>query len=487
MRSIPSVLLALLVLLNACRSTGFDPIDVLPPDSDAWIVMAPLKDSGKHLNSILSRLPDGAGVTDLIRSITGIDVTDVDKTRESGLDPNRGLAFAWYPGRSLLVLPVSDEALASRRLGLRLARLGFIEESGGMPDGVRGFSMEGDSKTLLGLRVASGLAFIGLGGADIGEWLASMGPSGGVRAAFQALEQEAGLGPADVIAVVKNASLVSHVMTLLHVYPSMSSTSMHNLTRFATLLGDLRSVVRFDRGIQARVTLGVGDEPLDPVGSPMTLPPGVAVAAAIDLPDYLLRLARDGLGSSGVLDNPLSAWNGRLVLSLLTDSRIAQVPLVTDDRFFNRARIAMGIGTTPDVLSGDKTMAAIADGVLRLGWRIVPLPAGALPGLTATSSRGHEVSLVSQSGFVLAVTGRDSWAFGREGLFAGRLDLLPGLKDPPGSKVLSLVADPGQALQSLGLSDLEFARHMIGALRSFDISVTWSGSRLVSDIRLVTR
>ena len=487
MRSIPSVLLVLMVFSNACRSGGSDPIDVLPPDAEAWIVLAPLKESGHHLGSVLSHLPDGAGVADLIRSVTGIDVMDVQRTRDSGLDPNRGVAIALYAGRILLVLPVADEALASRRLGLRLARLGFIEGTDGMPEGVRGFSREGDSNTRLGLRLSFGLAFVGLGGQGVGEWIASMGPSGGVRAAFQTFEQEAGIGPADGIVVVKNARLVAGLMSLLRAHPTTSLTVSRNLTMWATLLGDLRSVVRFDGGIQARLTLGVGDGPLGPVQPVMGLPSGVAMAAVVDLPEALISLARDGRSSPGSGDGLLSAWNGRMVLSLLTDSRILQDPIVMDDRFFNRARIAAGFGLTTDAASGDKMMTAIADEALRWGWRVVPWPAGTQPGLTAMSRRGHEVSFVPQSGSVLAVTGRDSQAFGREGVFSGRWDLLPGLKESPGSRVFSLIADPGRTLQALGLGELEFARHVIGALQSFDIRVAWGGSRLVSDVRLVTR
>ncbi len=485
MRRFELAISLLMFALTACSSRGTDPLAMLPQDAEAWFALAPIETSGGHLGRVLSRLPDGAGLADLMRSVTGIDVMDPARSRESGLDPRRGALLAVTTNKVLLVLPVSDTKLASRRLGLRLARLGLIEQEDPKFN-LRVFAREDSPDLLVALRMTGGLALVGAGGADLQDWLASLAPSAGGRAQFDAVLEEAGPQGADAVGLVRNARLVGLMIGFLKTRSEVPQEASRKLALWSTLLGDLRWAMHFDEGIQARMILGLGQGELAPLPAPAPMPSGIAAWARIDLPEALLRVVREGVRGQPDLGAMFDAFGGRLVVSLLTDSRIPPVPILADDRFFNRARLAFGMGLRPEALP-PAFMTAFSVEAVREGAQVSPW-LGAMPeGTTLVLPRGQEVSLTSNARFLLGVTGTQSRAYGADGLFTGRWDLLPGLMGPEGDTIATIAADPGAVLQALSLGEMDFARHLVGALKSLDVRVAWTAGRLVSDLRLVAR
>lgn len=472
-----------LLALAACRGTQTSPTRLLPQDADLLAATRPASDIAGRLAPVFDRLPEGAGAADLLRSLTGVDVRQPERCRESGLDPSRGLALAWKAGTTFLVLPVLDNALAGRRLGLRLARLGFLEADE-VADGVRRFR-RGKAETAA-LRVTSGLALVCVSPGDGCAKLPDLLPPEGTWSP-DGVSTELGLEGADIAGVVRNA-----VVGRLLDGAGLTGTAR---TMAAATLGNARFAVRFDRGVRARVALGVEGTPLSPEAPDPRLPEGTAFLASVAVPSAftgdalgtgLVNACRIACPSRMVVSDDYlaatgAAWNGRAGVAILAGRPAGPSPLLPIEDLIARLGIVVAAGfgaQTPDVLP----LLHAATGA--------PVPEEAVPGrgtLALPQVRGLKLSVASSPGVAVGVTGRDPASVADEVAAGARDGLAAALTSSKEPVVLSLVADPDLLMVAAGGIPIEFIRHTLGAIRRVAAEARFDGARLTLDAAVVLR
>jgi hypothetical protein len=476
-------LVAVAALACACRGPAPDPATALPPDADAAVATRSIRILSQRLAPVLARLPEGEGAADLLRSLTGLDLRDPARCAESGLDADRGIAAAWWKGAAVVVLPVSDAKLASRRLGLRLARLGF-EESDAADGGVRTFKDRHD--VMATLRVDGGLAWVCAGDGKTCGGLGGLAAGAGWSRAD--VTTELGVPDADVAGVVRNPRLAAIVSSLAgrHVIPPV----------MLAMLGDLRFVATVDRGISARLAMGGAGEPMPPPGEAPSTPDGVAAAVSIAVPE---ALAESGLvapvlawcggpciqaAGAGAPDatTTLAAWNGQAGLAILAAANPVTGPLAADLRTVAKLRLAAALRMEKPQAAADldrlAAAVAVAAGV------IVPPADPAAPGATARWS-GLEASEAPAGDVVWLAAGNGSTALASElarGHALGRVLLTAG-----GTALARVVVDPGRLMDTVGGVPIEFVRHMLGALKTVYADADFDGARLVVRAGVVLR
>jgi hypothetical protein len=478
---------ASLFVLAACAGPRLDPVRALPVDVDAIAVLRPAGDLADRTTALFQRLPEAVGAADLLRSVTGFDLRSAEATRQQGLDPQRSLAIAWWKGALVVAIPVDDRDIASRRLGLRMARLGFVEETTGETQIRRFHDLRDKGRGAL-LRVDKDVALACVGPTKSCAGLQTLAPAaagGGAGDLAVAAAVEAGLADGDLSVWVGNDLLMALAKRQFGLVPPGGAAGI--LLRAA--IGDLRLVASLDQGLQVRAVFGPNGDPLACPSAPATLQSGVLARADVDLgslPDGLMNglldacgpaCRADGLGDTSAI---LKAWDGRATVALLVASDPAAGPVTGVRAFLRRAVAVAGAGLRP---SNGASVGLSAAALLasRLGVSTLPWADSDLEGLAGVAQDGLEVAAATRGDILVGAAGRGAEAAGRN-LALGRLAGLAGV--PPvlaSGKLVRVAVDPSGWVEALGGLGIEFVRHLASAVRIVGVEASLADGRLTVD------
>ncbi|MBM4396380.1 MAG: hypothetical protein FJ087_11880 [Deltaproteobacteria bacterium] len=437
----------LLLAVAACRRGGPDPVASLPSDADALLAVRPVSALSERVRPILDRLPEGEGAADLLRSFAGLDLRDPGRTLDSGLDPDRPAGAAWWRGALLVALPVSDAGLADRRLGLRLARLGFVD-AGRDDAGVRRLE---DRRTgrRAAVRVSGGVALVCAGPKDACDGLPGPPAAPWTPAA---VADELGMADADVVGFARN-SLIG---------PAIVGQA-GPARMLGALLGDLRVAVRLDGGVVARAALGAAAAPAGPPDPPPPVPRDVAALVSLAIPAAFGGEALESpiLAACGApcrdtadVRAALKDWAGAAGLVVLADPGAPKAPLV------------------PREIPGRLLLSGAAR--FRSG-------AGATAATAAAATFGVQAAAPDGGAVAVAATGRDAASR------LGRPDLAAHALSASEPTVLRLIADPARIAEASGGVAVEFLAHVISGIRQVHATAEFRDGRLLLDARVVVR
>ena len=442
---IPHVLVALSVLVSGCGVDGPEPITAVPSDADAIFAIRPVTYVEPRLSRVLERLPEGNGIVELVTSLTGVDLGSESETRKSGLDPARGIAVAAWEDAILVILPVADEDLGSRKLGLRLARLGFLEDPppGG---GLRTFRSTRGENEQAALQVGGGLARICIG--DVKPCVENR-PEGVEHWSPDRVAIELAMDDAIAVGVIRNRLLAGLLDRM--------GLSLKGAARAMTLalLGDFRFALGVDPGIRFRAAAGPEGNPVEMEPHPPGPPDGIAALLSLAIPPALTGKAL-GDGLARLMKRPLeesirtvvSTWTGEAIAAVMVDESAKPAPLVLDLAILDRL-----------------------DWNAVLGFRDGETAGRAAAGLATSGFSGLLIDAVGDK--VLA----GSRKAGPRGLSLGG----------PRHRVLHFVMDPGALLHCLGGGGVEFLKHMVGALSTVFVDLWFEPGRPVLDAGVVIR
>ena len=484
------IIVCLVAVAVACRRGGPDPSSALPADAGALVVVRSIASVAERLGPILDRMPEGEGAADLVRSLTGFDLRRPAKSLESGLDPDRPIAAAWWHDAVVIILPVSDDALALRRLGLRLARLGFGEADGApdaAPAAVRAF-VDRDQRHAT-LRVGGGLAFVCVGAEKGCVDAGALAPAGGWSPAD--VTAELALGDADVAGIVRNPQVASLIRAAFgkHVIPPM----------MLALLGDLRWAVRLDHGVRTRVALGATGTPLQAPADPVPAPPGTAFVLTAAVPP---ALAQAGLATSLLMlcgapcqaatqggpdpSAALASWTGQAGVALLANPEAPRAPLLPDLRMLARLKLvaATRFGN-PGAAS--TALDVLAAAVPQLNLRAERWPDPARPGVTARGGADLDASATAAGDLLVVASSAASAGLVRDAASGGLGGLATSLASLSAPGVLRAVVDPSLLVVALGGAGVEFVQHLLGALRLVSVDAAFQDARVSAEVVVVLR
>lgn len=463
----------------SCGARGPEPHAVLPPDSDVRVAISAPETMVPRLRPVLDRLPEAAGFADLVRSLLGIDLLEPARTRADGLDPGRGLAGALWRDALLVVAPVRDGSLAARRAGLRLARLGFVQESS--VGGLGTFHDVRDPLRKATLRVASGLMVVCVGRADS---CLSLGPpadpSGEGGAWRDGVRREMARPDADVVVLVGNSILMRWVRESLGMNLPTGAAGAF----VAAALGDLRGVLSIAGGFGMRAAIGAGG---DPLAEPTVEEGGKTDHAAsirIDLQELGPLVARTIMDACGrrcvasggpAASRVVSAWSGRAYAEVHAVKPARSMPVVD-------------VGAVLGNLSWDAAFESrtAGDAVAMLRW------AGAMLGMAAGKGDDSDPDLVTTvTGVLPEAAARIA---GRTVVLAagpGAVSRLPGKVEGSGGGLpglvareragLQIIADPGRILVASGVTAIDFLTHLVTAVEEIRVDAAWQDGRLGLD------
>lgn len=476
---------------GACKGPGTDPARYLPSDADALAVMRPAADLMVRAAALLDRLPEAAGAADLLRSATGLDLRSEAGTREQGLDPRRSLAVAVRGGAVLVALPVSDSGVASRRLGLRLARLGFVEDRGSA-GAIRRFHDVRDSKREALLRVVGDVALVCAGPAGTCRGFETAVPlAADAVSSVMSASMEVGMPDADLSAILRNDALLELARKELGV--SLPGGAAGVMLRAA--IGDLRLAASLEQGLRVRAVLGPIGDTLHVPGDPLLPPAGVLARADLDLgslPDGMMKGLWEACGARCRSDGPgdpaafLRAWDGRATVALLASTSPLPGPVTDVRAFLKRAAVAAAVGVrAPDGASlGLSSASSLASS---LGVAALPWAEREPEGLAGSAGDGLEAAAAARGGVVAVAVGRGSEAVARD-LAMGRRAGLGGA--PPvlaSGSLLRLALDPNGLVEALGGLGVEFVRYVVSSVRVAGADVALQEGRLVLDLSVRLR
>ncbi len=516
---------AAMALAAACHGPGIDPSRYLPADADAIAVLRSTGDLRDRASALFDRLPEAVGAADLLRSSTGLDLRSDDGTREQGLDPHRPSAVAAWHGAVIVALPLVDREVAGRRLGLRLARLGFVED-GPAAGPIRRFHDVRDSKREAVLRVERNVALACAGPSGACKGIDTLAPVAiGVEAgaAARAAAVEAGMPDADLAVVVRNAGLLAFAKQAFGIVPPGGAAGM----MIRATVGDLRLAASLDGGFRVRGILGPTGDPLAPPREPASLLEGVLARADLDLgslPDGMVAALWEACGarcrfmdlpeaapssarvSSG---NPSpapsgrwgagrgdpaalpGAWDGRASVALVASRDPAPGPVTGVRAFLRRAAVAAVIGVrVPDGASIGLSAASLlvsALGIAALPWVDPVVDGPGTEGLSGRADDGLEAAAAMRGGVVSLALGRGAEAVAR-GLVAGSRADIPGA--PPvlaAGTLLRLSIDPNGWVDALGGLGVEFVKHLVSSVRVVGAEASLQDGRLAVDATIRLR
>lgn len=298
----------------ACGGHPRDPRTLLPADSEVLISFPSVAQAREEAGPFFDRVPEAAGLLEWLRSLGGIDLQSVARTREEGWDPGRPFGVAWRAGEWWVALPVDAEGKVRRRLGLRLARLGMVSRGDSGP-GVAYQDLQ-DPRRRAWASVDGGVARVCLSEEDGCRGpLPVMGDPGVVPARIEAVARETGLQrPAVVFLLAGDA----RVRLLPDAWRSRWPTGLAGQVAWAAV-GEVRGAIQWAPRLVIRVLAGAFGEVVDLSGSLPPLGTGEVAALGLDLGPWmpLLRSAAGNLGLlRGVGDLIRRDWDGRLRLSV---------------------------------------------------------------------------------------------------------------------------------------------------------------------------
>jgi hypothetical protein len=498
-----ALMLVVLAFGTGCRGPGIDPARYLPSDADAIAVLRSTSALRDRAASLFDRLPEAVGAADLLRSATGLDLRSDEGTLEQGLDPRRPSAIAAWHGAIIVALPVADGDVAGRRLGLRLARLGFVEDGPGAGP-IRRFHDVRDAKREAVLRVERdvALACAGPSGACKGiEALVPAAVDADAGAAARAAAVEAGMPDADFAMVVRNAGLLAFVKQAFGIAPPGGAAGM----MIRATVGDLRMAASLDGGLRVRGLLGQAGDPLAGPGDPTPLRSGVLARADVDLgslPDGMVGALWDACGARCRPEGPgdptalLRAWDGRVTAALVASPEPVPGPVTGVRAFLRRAAVAGAMGVRiPDGASiGLSAASSLAStlGVAFLPW-VDQAAEGrraddaGLEGVAGRASDGLEAAAAARGGVVSVAVGRGAEAIARD-LATGRRAEIPGA--PPvlsSGTLLRLSVDPNGWVDALGGLGVEFVKHLVSSVRIVGAEASLRDGRLAVDATIRLR
>jgi hypothetical protein len=511
------LLLSVLIFLSmasACTVGGPEPSALIPPESDAWIAIRRTDRLSQKLRPVVEVVPEAAGAVDLLRSMTGINPVDPDQTAESGLDPARGSAAAWWHRGTLIILPVSDAPVAGRRIGLRMARFGFVESDPDSP--MRTFkSASGDRACVV---VASGVAVVFVGKADVCPELTDLIQKGQARAKSAEysltapVTSELGLADADIVAYAGNEVFAQRLMKLAGLPVKGPGAYV-----VQGMVGDARAAIVIGKSIQVRVAAGSSGDPFEPVSERPPVRAGDAITVNVTADQSVRPLFESALAMCGKrcrklgLETLNGMWDGRAMLtvpsSVAASANSAGVfrPVRSIRDFFKRVNVSLIVGTgkpgpqalailrqqfpvspdsspSPD-LSGQSDVAVLSP---------TPVPAGMPdPLVTPVTSEpvkvqaaGLEIVLGAREKVVIAASGPGAAdAISKAVSAASPLEL----SKAGGGKLVSVDVSPEGVLQVSGASNIDFLRHLVDPVRNVELDVYLGDGRLVADGRVNIR
>ncbi len=460
----------LFTFLSGCSGRQRDPVDMVPPDAGAWVAVRAVEKVSKSLGPLVARVPELSGAVELVESVSGIDLAAPDP--ESGFDPRRGvIAAAWRDG-ILMVLPVSDAGLVKRRIPLKLARFGFVETDGA--DGLMEFDSTARGHACV--LVKSGLAVVFVGPAEPCAALAGLvEPPGSAGKNAPAdpvalVEQELGTTGSDFVFHVSNRFFAPEVMRAVGL-PTRGAAAL--VAR--GFLGDLRGTVGTVDGVSFRVAAGAPGQPFKSSPPAALVPAPVSVDVTVGpssrpIVDTALSLAGRRFKGADVIG---AKWSG--TLRVVADGRGgSESPVAARDisvrgmlRRFN-LRASAGVRGEPaeliTLIAGRFGATAVPD---RSG---VDFKASGI-GISARVN-GGEIVLRASDGDAGGVAGAPS----------------PGLPVVTGSaRVLSASVEPEGLLDALGLSSIDYLRHIVDPLDAVMVELYYEGGRVVVDGRVKIR
>lgn len=298
MKTTMRTLLLTAILFIGCAGYRPDPITAVPVESDLIIAVVAPKDISVKIAPIVEIIPDLGGVFDLVRSLTGLDLQNPAALKAEGLDQNRGIVLAAYSDAILAVLPVEKSKVAGRRIGLRLARLGLIEEDD--TDGIRRFHDE--SGKTASLIVRPRLAVICLGPDATCDQVFSAKHMEN-RQRLDDFKAELRAPAPDIIGFVGNQRLET--------LADMVGLAIPKSGFVRTLLGDLRFTLSFNKGIEITAAIGAPGEPYKSRIGRQEL----TGAARLFTQFGVLPLQQTPFGHIMKTDW-FKAWDGRLLLTI---------------------------------------------------------------------------------------------------------------------------------------------------------------------------
>lgn len=440
-------------------------MSVLPGDADAVFAVGPVTKVAPRLSRVLDRLPEATGLFDLVSSLTGVDLLSPDKTGESGIDPNRRIALALWRDAGLMVLPLRDEALGARRIGLRLARLGFLEEEDAR-DGTIRYRSTRDLEATCVLWVRDRLAWVCMGNAE-----RCPPPRDGSSAGWSptTVTDELSMPGAVAMGVVRNP-LLAHLLDRSG--PSLTGTAR---AMVQALLGDLRWALDAEGGLRARVAAGPVGNPVERGPVPSSIPGDAVAFLSLTLPGaFLGRPLGDALaGLASTRDREVlrglgAAWSGKAVLAVMADPAAEPAPLVFNTATLGRLDWVAGLSFA-NAGSAAGAVRALVDLAKRNGWAdatTAPSSAGA-----RLVREGLPLELKSEGIRVVAGSRK-----------ADLKELPLGLAD---TRVMHLAADPRGLLKVLGGGGVEFLRHMVAAVPMVFVDLKFELGRPILDAGVV--
>ena len=468
----PMWLLAVLSLV-ACSRSYREPLEMVPLDAGAWLAVRSVDDISLELNPLVTRVPELRGVVDLVRSVSGIDLTGIDD--ESGFDSRRGAVAALWRDGMLVVLPVSGAGKARRSIGLKLARFGFAE--GESSTGLNEFDSPDRGHACLHVR--SGLAILFVGPRETCSSLAGMvePPDGDEVPAtlpVAGVEQELGVARPSAVFFVSNKLFAPELLKQVGL-PNRGAAAL--VAR--GFIGDLRGAVSLDRGVSFRIAAGASGSPFKAASVMSDCPAPLAVDVTVGtsvrpVVDTVISLA--GRRVKG-LDTLASAWSGALRVVAAADQSVDGPALKGTKSsplrdILERFDLKASVGLREDAST---TLA-------RLGRRFVPgrEPASADP---VEFSLGGVRIVASGAGRELALTGALSDMVPRDVPVTS--PGLPGLTDGP--RVVSVCLDPHSLLEATGFSSIDYLRHLVDPLEAMLVDGYYEGGRVLLDGRLDVR
>jgi hypothetical protein len=497
----------IVVLAVGCGSGGPDPRTLIPVDSDAWVAVRSAQDISVRVAPIVEQYPEFGGAVDFIRSVVGIDFARPD--RESGLDPRRGAAGAWWRGGLLLLLPVSDASLASRRIALRLARFGFVQSPGGGP--VRDF--ESGERGHACFQVYNGIAAVYVGTAETCVLLAGVAATAddsresAVRKTVETVTDELDMGGADIIFRVGNALMAPELLRAA----GLSSRGTAAMVA-SGMLGDLRGALVVDRTVKVRMAVGAEGGPFrgrmavpaDPGPQAGAVEVDVTVGSGIrPMLDSAVSMCGRRCTSRGI-DMMFAAWDGRLKVTVpsVVDSPDGQRPggpLATLLRVFDKVTVT-GV-------AGMRHSSEEIVGIVRK--RVEPPVVAAVPVLppqqtdAATPAavpveapvesggpvkfrfEGHDVAVAASKSSLAVAAGPAALASVNRLIANDGASSLPAPADGP--LLASVRVNPEGLLNVSGFGFLDYLRHLVNPIRQAGLDIYYEQGRVFADGRIIIR